>query len=168
VFDWMSTDATKRRRFYGLKPTSSTSTNARFVMHFNESSPEKVTRTDAPNSSYDAFYLLAYATYALGDQPPTGANVARAFSRLVPPGKKVEVGPTGIYDAYTALRRGENIDLEGAYSSLDFNLATGEIPFDEALLCVGLDDLGRASENIESGVVYRSATGRLEGTLHCP
>ena len=34
-------------------------------MHYNEVFPKKVTRSVAPNSSYDAFYVLAYATYAL-------------------------------------------------------------------------------------------------------
>jgi branched-chain amino acid transport system substrate-binding protein len=168
ALDWIGTSAGRRRRFFGLEPVSTRAVNARFVLHYNEGAAQKVTRTVCPNSSYDAFYLAAYATYALGDQPVTGTNLARAVARLVPPGKAIDVGPAGIFDAFSTLRRGENIDVNGATGSLDFDLAKGEAPFDQALLCVGVDDAGRASGSVESGVVFDSAAGRLEGELRCP
>ncbi len=168
LFGWIGKSAERRSRFFGLEPVSSTSVNARFVMHFNESSPTKATLTNGPNTTYDAFYLLAYATYALGEEPVTGPNLSRAIARLVPPGKPVDVGPEGIFDAYATLRRGDKIDLNGATGSLDFDLASGESPFDHAVLCIGLDGAGAAAESIESGAVFRSATDRIEGTLHCP
>jgi hypothetical protein len=166
--DWIGASAERRHRFFGLEPVSSTSVNARFVMHYNETATNKITRTLAPNTTYDAFYLLAYATYALGEQPVTGTNIARMIRRLTPPGKPIDVGPAGIFEAYTTLRHGENIDLNGATGSMDFDLETGEAPFEYALLCVGTGDGGRAADSIESGVVYQSAADRLEGALHCP
>ncbi len=168
VFRFVGTDGARRRRFFGLTPVSTTPVNARFVMHYNEVYKERITRTVSPNSSYDAFYLLAYATYALGDKPVTGTSLSAAVSRLVPPGKPVEVGPTRIFEAFSALRGGGNIDLTGAMSKLDFDLATGESPVDHALLCVNVDEGKRAFDSVESGLVYVASTGKLEGTMRCP
>jgi hypothetical protein len=67
-----------------------------------------------------------------------------------------------------ALRAGENIDLVGATSNLDFDPATGEVPVDQAFLCVALDDHGRPYDTVESGLVYDSGKHRLAGSLHCP
>jgi serine/threonine protein kinase len=168
LLEWMGTSRERRRRFVAIEPVSSTSTNARFVLHYNEGAEAKVTRGLAPNSSYDAFYLLAYATYALGNEPVNGLSLGRAIGRLVPPGQPIDVGPAGIFDAFSALQRGESIDLNGATGSMDFDLKTGEAPFDQALLCAGLDDAGRAADSVESGVVFRSKENRLEGTFDCP
>ena len=122
---------------------------------------------NAPNSSYDAFYLLAYATYALREEPVTGARLAEAMKRLLPPGHRVEVGVAGIFHAFSALRRGELIDLVEATGSLDFDPATGEAPFDQAVLCITVDDHGVANDSVESGLVYNSAENKLVGTKKC-
>jgi serine/threonine-protein kinase len=168
VLDWLGRVAERRRRFFGLSPVWTTPVNARFVLHYNENAKPKVTTAFSPSESYDAFYLLAYASYALGGAPVTGANLARALPELLPPGKSVDVGPAQIFDAYSALQRGERIDLSGAAGSLDFDLTTGEAPFDQALTCAGLDEQGKATENVESGVVWRSAEDKLVGALRCP
>ena len=55
--------------------------NARFVARYNEAFADTVTRTFSPNSSYDAFYVVAYATYAIGDAPVTGGEPRRTRSR---------------------------------------------------------------------------------------
>ena len=86
----------------------------------------------------------------------------------MPPGKSIDVGPTGIFDAYTTLRGGGRVDLNGAFGSLDFDLDTGEVPFKHAIECVGVNDEGRADHSVESGIVYASDTDRLEGTMRCP
>ncbi len=125
-FPWIGASAERRRRFFDIVPLPSTTVNAQFVMHFNEGSPVTVSNADAPNSSYDSFYLLAYAAYALGSGAVTGETLARAFSRLLPPGKPIDVGPDKIFDAYSTLQKGENIDLNGAFGSLDFDTETGE------------------------------------------
>ena len=137
-------------------------------MHYNETTPEKITRGFAPNTTYDAFYLLAYATYAASGEPLTGASLSRAIARLLPPGRPIDVGPAGIFEAYATLRRGENIDLNGAFGTLDFDMTTGEVPFDQALLCASIDETGKAADSIESGVLFRSRTDSLEGALRCP
>jgi hypothetical protein len=159
----------RRRRFFGITPASSTPTNLQFVTHYNEVFPDPITLTINPNASYDAFYLLAYATYAIpGVEPVTGERLARAFGKLVPPGRPINVGLADIYEAYAALSKDESIDLTGATGKLDFDLATGESAFDMAILCAGVDRDGKASDGIESGLVYSVASHRLEGTMHCP
>jgi serine/threonine protein kinase/ABC-type branched-subunit amino acid transport system substrate-binding protein len=161
--------AERRRRFFFLTSVSATTANARFVSRYNEKFPEAaITRTFSPNSSYDAFYVVAYATYALGQAQVTGANLARAIPRLLPPGKAIDVGPSGIFDAFNTLASGANIDLNGATGPLDFDVATGEAPVDLAVLCVGVDPHGQASDSLESGVVYDATAHTLRGALHCP
>jgi serine/threonine protein kinase/ABC-type branched-subunit amino acid transport system substrate-binding protein len=166
---FVGTSQDRRRRFFGVTSVGSTAANARLVTHYNETFPDPITRTIDPNSSYDAFYLLAYATYAIPrGEPITGERLARAIAKLVPPGRPIEVGLTGIFDAYTALRNDESIDLTGATGRLDFDLKTGEAAFDLAILCIGVDDHGAASDGIESGLVYAAATNQLAGTMRCP
>jgi hypothetical protein len=127
-----------------------------------------VERTNAPQPSYDAFYVLAYAAYAIGASDVTGPALSRAIGRLLPPGRRVDVGPRGIYDAFATLRSGGKIDLNGAIGALDFDPATGEAPVDYAILCCAVDDHGRASSMVESGLVYDAKLGKLTGRAHCP
>jgi branched-chain amino acid transport system substrate-binding protein len=168
VTAWIGSSAERRHRFFGLLPVATKSVNARFVMHFNEGATWLATMADGPNSSYDAFYLAAYATYALGDKPATGEELARSIPRLLPPGTPIDVGPAAIFDAFSTLRRGENIDLNGAFGSLDLDPTTGESPFQQALECIEIDDHGAAVRSADSGIVYSSQTGRVEGVMHCP
>jgi hypothetical protein len=137
-------------------------------MHYNQAFRENVTRTLSPNTAYDAFYVLAYAVYALGDQPVTGTSIAQAIGRLLPPGKAIEVGPSNIFEAFNTLRSGQNIDLVGASGSLDFDVTTGQAPTDDVILCVGADDKGNASDSVESGLVYDATASKLVGRLRCP
>jgi serine/threonine protein kinase len=168
AFKWIGTNATLRRRFFAVTSVSNTLPNASFVMHYNATFPSPITRTISPNTSYDAFYLLAFATYATSDREITGTSLASAMSRLVPPGQSVEVGPSGIYKAFDALRGGGSIDLTGATGRLDFDLRTGEAPVDMSILCVDLDSSGAASDTIESGLVFHAAEGALDGAMRCP
>jgi hypothetical protein len=87
----------------------------------------------------------------------------------VPPGRPIDVGPTGVFDAITALSKGEQIDLQGAAGDLDFDLSNGEAPADFDLLCAEIDASGSATgHDVESGLVYRARTQSVEGALHCP
>ncbi len=159
----------RRRRLFAIQSDSSSTTNARFTLRYNEAHAEKVSVTFNPGPTYDAFYLLAYGAFALKSDAVTGPALARAFERLVPPGKPVEVGPSHVFDALRELAAGRRIDLYGSASPLDFNLANGEAASDFALLCAGIDVDGRATDkDVESGVVFRSVTRRIEGTLRCP
>jgi ABC-type branched-subunit amino acid transport system substrate-binding protein len=168
TFAFVGTHRDRRRRFFGMTTRSTTAPNAHFVMHFNESAEQKTSRTSCPNESYDAFYVLAYAALAAGSGPLTGSALSKGIARLLPPGRVVEVGPTGIFDAIDVLGHGERIDLEGATGKLDFDLAHGEAPVDFAVLCVDADAQGKAIGTIESGVVYDSTHQVLEGQLACP
>ncbi len=169
VLELIGRDAGRRRRFFGVTPVADTPANARLVMHYSETFPEKITRTASPNSTYDAFYLLAFASFALrSDEAATGERLADAFGRLLPPGRPVDVGIAGIFDAYKTLQSGENVDLTGATGKLDFDVARGEAAFDHSILCVGIDQAGRAVDGIPSGLTYLAATHKLDGQLRCP
>jgi ABC-type branched-subunit amino acid transport system substrate-binding protein len=169
---FVGTNAQRRRRVLAVNSPSNSAANARFVIRYNQARHASVTRTLNPGVSYDAFYLLAYATFALpSDAPVTGLALAGRFARLVGPGKTIEVGPTGLFEGLNVLSGGSDasIDLEGTQSGLDFDLKTGEAPSDFVLLCPAIDERGRATgEDVESGVVYRAKTRRAEGTLKCP
>jgi serine/threonine-protein kinase len=168
VLDFIGSNTELRRRFLSLTSASATASNARFVDRYGSAYPDSITRTFSPNSSYDAFYLLAYATYALADEAVTGAALARAIGRLVPPGRTVDVGPSGIFDALNGLASGAHIDLNGATGPLDFDLDTGEAPVDLALLCVKASAEGFADSTVESGLFYDATAGVLRGAMHCP
>jgi len=165
---FIGTSAERRRRFLSLTTVSTTAANARFVARYNEAFSDTVTRTFSPNSSYDAFYVIAYAAYALGDAPITGASLASAIPRLTPPGAPIDVGPTEIFDAINKLAGGARVDLNGATGPLDFDPATGDAVVDLAVLCVDVDARGAASGNRESGLIYDATSRTLRGTLRCP
>lgn len=167
LLDFIGDDRDRRRRFFGITVVSTMPENARFVMHYNETFAAKATLTRGPNTAYDAFYVLAYGAIAGGAQV-TGASLSRSFARLLPPGRRIEVGMSGIFDAITALRAGENIDLIGSSGSLELDAKTGDAQLDQVLLCPGVDARGRATDGVESGVVYRTAQRKLEGALACP
>jgi len=162
-------DPDRRRRFFGVTNMSTRMPNAQLVLRYNQAFPtDPITRTEAPQPSYDAFYILAYSILAQGDATITGPSISRALDRLLPPGRPVDVGPQGIFDALSALRAGENVDLSGALSDLDFVRATGEAPIDYAIVCLGVDDHGAAKGSVDSGLVYDAKLKKLMGTIHCP
>jgi serine/threonine protein kinase len=168
MLKFIGTSAERRRRFFAVTNVSTTA-NKELVLRYDRAFPEHpVAPTTAPQPSYDAFYLLAYALYAGGEEPVTGPGLARALERLLPPGREMVVGPASILDGLATLRAGRNIDLAGALGALDFDPATGEAPVDYALLCCGVDAQGRASGLIESGLVYEAASGKLAGSMRCP
>jgi ABC-type branched-subunit amino acid transport system substrate-binding protein len=175
VVQFLGASPERRHRFLGLTSESSTAANARFVARYNETYEDSVTRTFSPNSSYDAFYVVAYAALALGDGSITGSSLSGAVGRLLPPGKAIDVGPSAIFDALNELAAGRNIDLYGATGRLDFDLHTGDAPIDIAVLCAASDDhkVGRnqtpgAPSVRESGLVYDATARALVGELRCP
>jgi len=167
MLEFIGTDQDRRARVFGTMLVSSTPENERFVMHYNETYAERTTLTDSPNTAYDAFYLLAFAAYA-STPPINGAALSRATTRLGGPGRSIEVGMTSIFDAFVALRNGENVDLTGSSGTLDLDPETGEVKLDLAILCASIDDRGRAIEGIESGLYYRTEKRELQGALRCP
>ncbi len=168
LFAFLGKDAERRHRYFGNQPPATTMPNAMFTMRYDEMFTEQVTVNNSPAGTYDAAYVLAYAAATLGDAAITGSSLARAIGRLIPPGDPVDVGPTHILDALEVLRQGRNVDLRGANSTLDFDLATGEVAADSVIQCVGIDEAGNANDGIDSGLFYDSATKTLRGTLRCP
>jgi hypothetical protein len=171
VAEFCGHDPSRRHRFFAATNLATTMTNARLVLRYNLAFPaEPVVRSEAPQPSYDAFYLLAYAVYALGDEDISGPALSGAIQRLLPPGRKIDVGPGQILDAFETLRSSADarIDLNGAIGSLDFDPATGEAPIDYSIICPGVDDHGAASAPVDSGLVYDARTRTMKGTLRCP
>jgi branched-chain amino acid transport system substrate-binding protein len=150
------------RRFHVV----STRTNAsmeKVIAHYRERFPITDASELSP-SPYDAFYTLAYAAIALGDQPISGRALAGAIARLVPPGEPIDVGPAGIYPALKILARGGNIDLRGTITTLDFDPETGDATADFAVHCI--DPTGTRSS--ESGVTFDATTQTLRNPARCP
>jgi branched-chain amino acid transport system substrate-binding protein len=119
--------------------------------------------TSLSPTPYDAFYVLAYAAIALGDEPVTGRALARAIRRLVPPGEPLAVGPANIYTAFNVLARGGNIDLRGTLTTLDFDPETGDPTAELAMFCLAKDG-GRI---VESGTRWDPVARRLVGDDAC-
>jgi branched-chain amino acid transport system substrate-binding protein len=166
---FLGASADRRRRLLTIESTAASMANARFIIRYNAVHQDQVSPTHNPGVLYDSFYLLAYAVYALGDAAPTGAGIARAFERLIPPGRPIEVGPTNVFEALTALANGERIDLAGTQTGLDLDPATGETPADFVLFCSGVDAKGAATgADVESGVVLRTNARTIDGTIKCP
>ena len=66
-----------------------------------------------------------------------------------------------------ALDHGENIDLRGAATSLDFDEATGDAPARFAAFCFRADAAGKLAP-AESGFFFDSRTGVASGQPRCP
>jgi serine/threonine-protein kinase len=161
-------DAGLRRRLHGMEIVSSTPTAERFVAHYNEAYGDHRTLATAPATSYDAFYVIAFAAAALGDDPITGTALARAIPRLTSGETKVSVGPDGIADIAAQLGVGRSVDLEGASGGLAFDPATGDAPVDLHVDCLGVDAHGRAAGPVESGLWFDGEARKVEGKLGCP
>ncbi len=115
--------------------------------------------------SYDAAYLLAYASVANGAAPATGANLAKALKRLVPPGTATAVGAEGVNAAFKALGGGKNVDVEGSSGPLNFDVATGDAPSDIQIWCLPEDPAKKAASAQNSGQYFDAATGKLAGAI---
>ena len=167
---FIGSNAGRRHRVYAIQSVSNSMPNARFVIRYNQTRHAHVSRVTNPSASYDAFYTVAYAAFALApDVRVAGVTLATEFQRLVGPGKSIEAGPTGIFDALDALSLGGTIDLEGIAGGLDFDLSTGEAPADFALLCPNIDAHGRVDgEDVEPGYNYLAKEHQTKGALNCP
>ena len=159
-----------RRRFHSVDALSPAEVLGKFVLRHNEVLAPPTTAAHATLAPYDAFYLLAYAAAALGDQPITGAALAAAIPRLLPgPGAEpVDVGSGHIYRAQYALSAGRPIDLRGGMTNLDFDVRTGDASLDFALYCLTPGTDADPPQQVQSGVVFRAAARKLEGAARCP
>jgi serine/threonine protein kinase len=156
------------KRAFDVDTPASTAAVAKLVLRHNEVFPTKITASDVTGAPYDAFYVLAYAAAAIGGERITGPALARALPRLQPPGEPIDVGPAGIYQAFSLLGSGKGIDLDGTTTSLDFDPETGDATADFAVYCLTPGRDGALPQPVESGLVYRARSRKLEGTLRCP
>jgi branched-chain amino acid transport system substrate-binding protein len=164
---FIGTSAERRHRVFAVESASETAENARFVFRYNGAFPTPVTRALNPASSYDALYLVGFASFALGTTEPSGASIARSFGRLVPPGAPVTVGPGALLDAVTALSSGGHLDVGGIATSLDFD-SSGDPAVDFVAMCPDVNDKGRAYGDVESGLVFHAASATTSGDRRCP
>ncbi|MDI1442469.1 bifunctional serine/threonine-protein kinase/ABC transporter substrate-binding protein [Polyangium sp. 6x1] len=157
-----------RRRMLFVDTVDENAAAAKYLARYNEVFSPPQTAGSLTSAPYDAFYLLAYATVALGDAKVTGPALARMIPRLLSPGEHLDVGPGGIYPALYALTSGRNVDLDGAQTSLDFDVETGDATADYAVWCVAPGGPGQKPRPIRSGMTFRARSRKLEGTLTCP
>jgi hypothetical protein len=113
---------------------------------------------------YDAVYTMAYAYLAAGAvAKPTGTLLAEAVLKLNPPGLDFVVGSEDLQDATNVLIAGGDIDIDGVYSNLDFNPATGRITNDAVVFCIDSNQEWHDTEQ-----VWRGSQAAMEGTFECP
>jgi hypothetical protein len=156
-----------RARILAIDSVAHLPANVSLALHYSETfTPLTPENTYGP--VYDAVYLLAYATIAVGDGPVTGESLSRALARLQPPGVPIEVGPTSILAAANALRAGKNVDLAGTTTTLDLDPATGDPTSDAEIYCLRATADRRAVEPRGSGVIFDAKTQKLTGRLDCP
>src|SRR5262249_50265197 len=104
---------------------------------------------------------------AQGSSPLTGASLAAAIGKLVPPGTTLGVGPQGLAMGASMAAAGQSIDLDGASGTLDFDLTIGSPHGRYAVWCIGLDSSSQPAF-APSGQVFDGATSTLTGTYACP
>jgi branched-chain amino acid transport system substrate-binding protein len=165
---WVQQHPEARKRIFGVETAPTTPAVAKLVLRNNQVFPTKVDAFSVKGAPYDGFYVLAYAAAALGGERITGPALARALPRLLPPGEPIDVGAAGIYQALTLLGAGKGFDLVGSVTTLDFDPDTGDAPADFAVFCLAPGQGGALPEVVESGLVYRARTRKLEGAARCP
>ncbi|HEU4532664.1 MAG TPA: hypothetical protein VFS00_01055, partial [Polyangiaceae bacterium] len=149
-----------RERILGVVPGAINPVFNAFRSKYGSSYDIREADTSGAANAYDAVYLLAYSVVALGEAPVTGASLAQAMKRLVPPAQvTVDAGPLNINTAYTELSGSRNINFNGASGPLDFDLETGDPNSDMQIWCLDANNTGK-----NSGTFY-DAMNVLEGSM---
>ena len=152
-------------RLFGITTPTNTPANLSFTRNYNAAFGEKLLPTESPGAPYDSFYMLTYALIASSAEPLRGTSLAGGIEKLLPSGESIDVGPIGFLKALKILQRGDTIDLNGSFSMMDFDPATGESASDYALLCARR--AGKEVQFLESGLLYDTAKDALTGTFRC-
>lgn len=151
-------------RVIGTVPGTAGPNYNRFVSNYNANSKFKAVdpTTLGGAGAYDAAYMIALSMASLGATPITGPNIAQAFSRLVPPGDKVEPGQNNINGILQKLASSSTakVDYDGASGPLDFDLATGDAPSDIRIWCIGRTGTVEALTQ-NTGVLWQASTAAL-------
>ena len=163
LLDFIGTNSDCRHRFFALTNVS-TPVNAQLVLRYNLAFPgEPVTATTAPQPSYDAFYVLAYAALALGDGSVTGPELSRTMNRLLPPGHPVEVGPAGISTPSRRFARGCASISRGPWGRSISIRRPGKRPFTTPSSAAAWTARGARRARFSLGLVFDSASGSARG-----
>lgn len=151
-------------RLYGLTTPTKTNANMQFTRNFNAAFGTAFSLAESPGAPYDSLYLIAYAAARAAD-PSSGQSLAGAIPSLVGGRVPVDVGASSFLRALSELRAGQTVDLQGAFSTLDFDLATGESQTDYAILCASGEK--ESFRVLETGLTYRAKEDRFSGKLEC-
>ena len=118
---------------------------------------------------YDGIYAMVYAMFAAAQKDPAlpGKAIAEAMTRLVS-GDAFYVGQTDIAQIRQRLASGQNVNLQGVYSTLDFDMTTGDSPTETSVVCLE-KSLTNPSvlEWKFSSMTWDRANQRLVGTASC-
>lgn len=163
-------DEDRRRRVIGSFPGRESDNLSAFRIRYKQEFG-----LDAPinaETSYDAMYLIAYsAVWAMWndpEKPVTGPRLVEGMRNLLPPALPINVGPSDFKLAFQNLHGGQPIDLQGAFSPLNFDI-NGDAPADIASWCVLRADDGVNFQYADAGLFYDATTNKLVGELkECP
>ncbi|WP_394836464.1 hypothetical protein LVJ94_06110 [Pendulispora rubella] len=86
---------------------------------------------------YDGIYTMIYAMFAAAQKNPTltGKSIAEGISRLTS-GDPFYVGQTDTPQVKQRLASGQNVNLQGVYSLLDFDMSSGDSPTETSVVCL--------------------------------
>lgn len=154
-----------RERFVGTAPGRPTATTDAFKIRFEPRYGSENSGAFGTAGAYDAAYVIMYGIAASSSEVVTGRSIADGVRKLVGGATKIDVGPSGINDAFQRLSAGQTIDLNGASSPLDFDEA-GESPADIEVWCVS--QTPPAINLLTTPRFYNAATQQMSGVFSCP
>jgi ABC-type branched-subunit amino acid transport system substrate-binding protein len=155
-----------RNRILGVAGGSTSSAFSAYQSALEQGAGSTYAITSGAPEIYDAAYLLAYGTVAIGSVAVTGPHLVAGFAQLSGTGGAplVSVGSAALGSTFQVLAEGQPIALQGATGSLALKPASQGRSSEEAQVwCIPARN-SIASEPIYSGL-YVDATGTVQGTL---
>ncbi len=169
----VGSNAELRARVLGTAPGTTSPAYTSFLQYYASFFQDGTQPVLSTAATYDAAYLLAYATAAIGPTTVTGASLVGGLKRIVAPGATaIDVGTDDITIALDALTNADGgsaeIKVSGTSGPLDYDTSTGDPDGDIQVWCLGIDATGAASGFVSSNVFYDASAKQLKGTLSCP
>lgn len=155
-----------RGRVVGTAPGRPTATTNAFYLRYEPKYGNSQSRAFGTAGAYDAAYVIMYGIAATADKPVTGKNIAAGVAQLVGGSTIIDVGPDGVNDAFQKLSAAAKVDLNGASSPLNFDLAVGESPADIEVWCVS-PNIPTATLST-SPLFFDAAQAKMSGAFSCP
>lgn len=122
---------------------------------------------DQAQFGYDAFYTAAYAlAWADARAQLDGAGVARALEHSSS-GASIDLGPAQLGEALARLLGGDDLDLTGTTSRLDWEPGTHATRSDVGLWCLGREPDGELSLVSAGSPIWRAQSGEISGSYSC-